>query len=280
MSRAIVALFAFAAYVAAQVSPGIYRIGSVDFAQILASQSGSSIVGLGGNGDLGQTWYLAPASNGGVTIQNVKSLQYMSINGTPGNETAVVPSDAPFSWTLAHNGIAANDFYLTSFIGPVANLVLTTGPPELRNQQWTIGSITPSPSTYRLWNTATDTYLTAPASLPGALSALPSDATNALQLWTLAGTGPGSLLGTVANVETNGYISILNGTVGTFSAAQQFDYRWLFTNLGGPERLGSFSAPSPNVLAIGSDGQVTLDNANSGSQIAFVFVPASTSVAS
>ncbi|KZV95398.1 hypothetical protein EXIGLDRAFT_766211 [Exidia glandulosa HHB12029] len=84
----------------AQISPGIYRIGNLQTQQILASQSGGNIQGLGGNGASGQAWFMTPASGGQVTIQNAQSLQFMSISGAPANDSILVPSSTPFPWTL------------------------------------------------------------------------------------------------------------------------------------------------------------------------------------
>ncbi|KZV90561.1 hypothetical protein EXIGLDRAFT_837723 [Exidia glandulosa HHB12029] len=262
--------------VGAQVSPGIYRFGSRQFPQALLSQSGSNIEVLGGTGAATQTWYIAPTIGNNVTILNAGTFQYLSLPANPINNTVAIPSNTPLAWTFASTGnaVAFGNLWLTSTIGAaVGSVTVTTGPPAASRQQWDIGAVTPCPSTYRLWNSDTNTYLA--AGVPsGPLSASPSNPTDAAQLWRLAGTGPGSLEGTLQNIKTGAFLQIVNGqpTVATGSIPQ-----WLFEAVGGGSRLSLFGGSPPdgrNVLTISSTGSIIVDNSGtSGAHQVWTFIP-------
>ncbi|EJD38995.1 hypothetical protein AURDEDRAFT_153991 [Auricularia subglabra TFB-10046 SS5] len=197
----------------------------------------------------------------------------MSVDGTPTDGSLVVPRDTPFVWTLQPGVglIAVNDLAITTFVNGTVSLLPQSGLPSL---EWNIGGIQPFPSTYRIWNTATDTYLTAPASVPGSLSATALSPESGLQYWAVAGTAVDSVDGTLQNVKTGAYVTVANGTVGGFSTANPSELGWLFSVVGGGDRLSYLFAPSPNVLALNPQGQVILDTQDSGNQQTFVFVPA------
>ncbi|KZV90559.1 hypothetical protein EXIGLDRAFT_837722 [Exidia glandulosa HHB12029] len=254
-------------------SPGIYRFSSVQFAQLLLSQSGPNIQSLGGNfnGDPAQTWFLSPTTGGLVTIQNAGTFQYLSLPEGAANNTVVVPSNIPFAWTFGGNGVSFGNLWLTSLIGPaVGSVTVTTGPPSASRQRWQIGAVTPYASYYRVWNTDTNTVLTAGAP-SGPLSASPSDPTNAAQLWRLSGTGPGSNEGTLQNVKTGAYLTILDGqpTISSDSGPQ-----WFFSTSGGGARLSTFGGSPPNVLTVDGSGAVTVDTSGTaGTYQIWTFVP-------
>ncbi|EJD38997.1 hypothetical protein AURDEDRAFT_187581 [Auricularia subglabra TFB-10046 SS5] len=277
--NSIISVAALIAVVNGQVSTGIYRIGNRQFFRSLAAQIGSNIGTLGGstNNDAGVTWFITQvASQNAHTIQNVKSLQYMSIDGAPARGSIVVPRNSPFAWSVNTNtgNIGVNNLTFATLTS--ANLTLLP-PGTDPSQSWDIVGIQPFPATYRIWNPATNAFLTGPSSLPGVISAAPLDRQDALQLWTVEGTGPANTSGSIANVKTSGFLSLANGTVGAFSTAKPLGQGWLFSVVGGGDRLSNLDAPSPNIIAIDSQGNVVADAANSRNQQVFVFVPADAS---
>ncbi|KAH7098512.1 hypothetical protein BKA62DRAFT_773331 [Auriculariales sp. MPI-PUGE-AT-0066] len=274
------ALFFISLTLCRAITPGIYRVTPRDFQQVMLTQSGASVVTAGGSrvGDAAQTWYISPAASGAasqISIQNAKTLQYVAVAGKPENNTDISISTEPFAWNLtsidgAGTAISLNEFYLTDIIGFVPQKIVT-GPPVQNKQQWILSSILPMPTTYKLWNIATDTYLTAPESLPGQLLSLPLNA-SASQTWSLTGTGPGVTSGTLQNINTGGTAGVVNGVAGVYLPNNQTgSYLWYF-NGASSERLTS-NAPSPNVLALDQSAQVIVDTPDSGNEQGWVFVP-------
>lgn len=150
---ALVCLLAIAVSVSAQAR-GVYQINSVQFAQVLLSQqgqlsaslfgiakvfTGNSIVTLGGQGIASQTvspfafiwlrprtddglkWYIEPMPDGSglFSLQNAQSASYISVSGTPANNSVCVMSSTKFGWSSTSNGISVNGFFITSMSGLV-----------------------------------------------------------------------------------------------------------------------------------------------------------------
>ncbi|EJD38998.1 hypothetical protein AURDEDRAFT_171985 [Auricularia subglabra TFB-10046 SS5] len=280
---ALTCISAFSALAACKLDAGLYRIQNKYYPQSLAAQIGLNIQTVGGqpSDDVRVTWFIAPAAGhvrDAHTIQNVQSLQYLSVDGNPSNGSILVPSDAPFVWTVfpTRHTFGVGNLTVGSITSEYLTLLLNGTDPS---QYWNINGVQPFGGTYRIWHPLTDTYLAGSSTVPGTVTAKNFEPHNALQYWTVAGTGAGSREGSIVNVKTGGFLAITSGTVGTFSTAKPSGRgSWFFGVEGGRTRLTARDAASPNVVAVNLRRRVVAEaEQDSGAQQIFVFVPADAS---